>query len=96
MEALEWPDSVVDLALALIPLLEEVTAVLLMSGVHLGQVDHLCLELILPETLVHEEIVLFVHGAVAALARAREDLEPIFETTSILGTATKPEEKNEF
>jgi len=80
------PDSVVDLALALIPLLEEVTAVLLMSGVHLGQVDHLCLELILPETLVHEEIVLFVHGAVAALARAREDLE----------TATKPEEKNAF
>jgi len=60
----------VDLALALIPFLEEVTTILLMGGVDLGQVLHLRLELALLETLVNKQIVLLVHGAVAALARA--------------------------
>ncbi len=70
-----WPDSIMDLTLAVIPLLEEVTAVLLMSWVHLWQVDHLFLQLHLGETLIDEEIVLLVHGAVAALTGTGEDLE---------------------
>ena len=68
-----------DLALSVIPLLEEVTAVLLMSWMDLGKVDHLLLELGLGETLLHEEIVLLMHGTVATLAGAREDLESATE-----------------
>ena len=64
-----------DLTLAEVPFLEEVTAVLLMSRMHLRQVDHLFLELHLGETLVDEKIVLLMHGAVATLAGTREDLE---------------------
>ena len=74
------PDAVVDLALTLIPLLEEVTTVLLMGGVNLGKVNHLLLEFSLLETLINEEIVLLMHGAVAALARTGEDLEAATET----------------
>ena len=75
-----WPDSVMDLTLAEVPLLEEVTSVLLMGGVHLWQVDHPLLELHLSETLVDEEIVLFVHGTVATLASSREHLEAASQT----------------
>jgi len=46
-----------DNTLAVIPFLEEVTTVLLMSGVDTGQVLHAFLELLLFETLVHKEIV---------------------------------------
>jgi len=65
-----WPDSVVDHTLALIPLLEEVTSILLMGGVNLRKVHHLLLELHLLETLVNKKIIFLVHGSVAALARA--------------------------
>ena len=70
-----WPDSVMDLTLAEVPLLEEVTSVLLMCGVHLRQVDHPLLELHLSETLVDKKIVLLVDSSVATLASSREDLE---------------------
>mmetsp|Transcript_30226 Transcript_30226/g.40176 ORF Transcript_30226/g.40176 Transcript_30226/m.40176 type:complete len:346 (-) Transcript_30226:171-1208(-) len=80
-----WPDSVVDLALAVIPLLEEVASVFLMGGVHLRQIHHLLLELHLPETLVHEQIVLLVHGTVAALAGTGEDLEATTESGGVPG-----------
>lgn len=66
---IRWPDSVMDLALAVVPLLEEVASVLLVSRVHLGQVDHLRFQLHLREALAHEQIVLLVHCAVATLAR---------------------------
>ena len=69
-----------DLTLSEVPLLEEVTAVLLMGWVDLGKVDHLLFELHLGETLVHQQIVLLVHGAVAALARAGEHLEAATQT----------------
>ena len=74
------PDSVMDLTLTEVPLLEEVTAVLLMSWVNLGKVDHCLLEFHLRETLVHEEIVLLVNSTVAALASTGEDLEAATET----------------
>ena len=69
-----------DLTLTEVPFLEEVTAVLLKSWVNLWKVDHSLLELHLRETLVHEQIVLLVHRAVAALARAREHLEASSQT----------------
>ena len=70
-----WPDSIMDLSLTEVPLLEEVSAVLLMSWMDLRQVDHLFLELHLGETLIDEKIVLLMHGSVATLAGTREDLE---------------------
>jgi len=70
-----WPDSVMDNALTIIPLLEEVTAMLLMSGVDTGQELHGLVKLCLLETLVHKEIVFLMHGSVATLARTRKDLE---------------------
>ena len=79
-----WPDSVMDLTLAIVPLLEVVTSVLLVSGVHLGQVHHSLLELHLGETLIDEQIVLQVHGTMAALARPREDLEATTEPKQVV------------
>jgi len=70
-----WPDSVMDLTLSKVPLLEEVTAVLLMTRMNLGQVDHSLLELHLGETLVDKKIVLLMDSSVATLASSREDLE---------------------
>jgi len=63
-----WPDSVVNLTLAEVPLLEIVRAVLLMTRMDLGEVDHLLDELILLETFLNKQIVLLMHGTVAALA----------------------------
>ena len=74
------PHSIMDHALSLIPLHEEVTTVLLMGRVNLGEVDHLVHELTLTEGLVHKKIVLLMHGAVAALASAREHLEASSQT----------------
>jgi len=48
------PNSVMDLTLSVVPLLEEVTSVLLMGRVNLGEVNHLLLELSLGETLLHK------------------------------------------
>ena len=79
-----WPDSVMDLTLAIVPLLEVVTSVLLVSGVDLGQVHHSALELHLGEALVDEQIVLQVHGTVAALACPREDLKATTEPKQVV------------
>ena len=70
-----WPDSVRDSSLSVVPLLEEVRSVLLMGWMDLGKVDHLGFELLLLETLVHQEIVLLMHGTVASLAGSGEHLE---------------------
>ena len=65
-----WPHSIMDHSLSEVPLLEEITSVLLMSWVNLWEVDHLLHELVLFETLVHQEIVLLMHGSVATPMRA--------------------------
>ena len=80
-----WPHSIMDDALSVIPLLEIITSVLLVAWVHLGQVDHLIHEFSLLETLVHEQIVLLVHGAVAALAGALPHLESSPEGGGVVG-----------
>ena len=75
-----WPDSVMDNTLSEIPLLEVVAAVLLVSGMDLGGKDHTVHKLTLLETLIDKKIVLLMHGSVAALARALEDLKSSTET----------------
>jgi hypothetical protein len=69
-----------DLTLTEVPLLEVVTAVLLMGGVDLGQENHLGTEFLLGETLFDKEIVFLMHSTVAALAGTGEDLEAATET----------------
>ena len=70
-----WPHSVVDNSLSIIPFLEEVTSVLLMSWVDLWEIDHLLDELGLFETLVNQKIVLLMHSSVATLACSLPNLE---------------------
>jgi len=80
-----WPDSVVDLALTEVPLLEVVRPVLLVSRVDFGQINHLASEFNLCETLVDEQIILLMHCAVAALASSAENLETSSQSTIING-----------
>ena len=70
-----WPDSVMDLPLPVVPLLEVVTAMLLMGWMDLGEVHHFLLKLHLSETLVHDQVILLMHSSVASLARSTENLE---------------------
>jgi len=76
-----WPDSVIDLTLSEVPLLEVIGAVLLMGGMDLGQIDHLASQLELGETFIDEEIILLMHSTVAALAGSAEDLEASSQST---------------
>ena len=80
-----WPHSVVDNSLSVVPLLEEVTSVLLMAWMNLGKVDHLLGELSLLETLVHEKIVFLMHSSVASLASSLENLESSPESGRVVG-----------
>jgi hypothetical protein len=52
--------------------------------VDLGSENHAVHELSLLETLVYQEIVLLMHGTVAALARPLEDLEAASQTINTL------------
>ncbi len=81
MDSHIWrPHSVVDDSLSVVPLLEEITSILLMAWMNLGEVDHLLVELSLLETLVYEEIILLMHGSVATLTGSLEDLEASSES----------------
>jgi hypothetical protein len=77
------PDSVTDDALAVVPLLEVVTSVFLMSGVDLGEEDHLLHELTLSETFVDEQVVFLMNCTVAALACSAKHLETSAEPVQI-------------
>ena len=82
VDSLVWrPHAVMDDSLSVIPLLEEITSVLLMSGVNSGEVLHGGRELHLSETLVNKEIVFLMHGSVASLAGSGEDLVSASQTT---------------
>lgn len=80
-----WPDSVVDLALTEVPLLEVVRPVLLVTRMDFGQKDHLVSEFNLRETLGDEQIILLMHGTMAALACSAENLETSSQSTIIKG-----------
>ena len=80
-----WPDSVVDLALTEVPLLEVVRPVLLVSWMDLGQIDHFASEFNVRETLIDEQIILLMHSTMAALACSTENLETSSQSTIIKG-----------
>jgi hypothetical protein len=81
MDGLIWgPDSVMDDSLSVIPFLEVITSVLLMSGVDSWKVLHEGVHFLLLETLVHQEIVFLMHSSVASLARSGENLESSSQT----------------
>jgi hypothetical protein len=76
MDSLVWgPDSIMDDSLTVIPFLEVITSMLLMSGVNSRKVLHEGDHFGLLETLVHQKIVFLMHSSVASLARSAEDLE---------------------
>ena len=69
-----------DNSLSEVPLLIEVTSVLLMCWMNLWKEDHLFHQLSLLETLVHQKIILLMHGSVATLACSLENLETSSES----------------
>ena len=62
------PHSIINDSLSVVPLLEVVSFVLLMSWVDFAREDHFVHQLSLLETLVHQEIVLGMHSSVTSLA----------------------------
>lgn len=81
MDSLIWgPHAVMDDSLSVIPFLEVIGSVLLMSGVNSGQEFHGSGELHLFETLVNKEIILLMHSSVASLARSGENLVSTSQT----------------
>ena len=67
-------------ALSVVPLLEEISLVFLVSWVQLAREDHLVHELSLLETLVDEVVILGMDGTMASLAHALPDLEASSQT----------------
>ena len=64
-----------DHSLSEVPLLIEVTSMLLMTWMDLWKEDHLFDELGLLETLVDQKIILLMHGSMATLTGSLENLE---------------------
>jgi len=64
-----------DDSLSEVPLLIEVTSMLLMTWMDLWKEDHLFDELGLLETLVDQKIILLMHGSMATLTGSLENLE---------------------
>lgn len=69
------PHSIMDDSLSIVPLLEVVSLVFLVSGMDSGSEDHLSNEFSLLESLVNEQIVFLMHSSVTTLARSLENLE---------------------
>ena len=67
-----------DDSLSVVPLLEEITSVFLMTWMNLWKIDHLFGEFSLFETLIHQKIVFLVDSSMATLAGSLEN----FETSS--------------
>lgn len=74
------PHSVMNNSLSVIPLLEVVSLVFLMSGVDSWSEDHLIHKFSLLETLIYKQIVFLMHGSVTSLARSLENLESTSQT----------------
>ena len=62
------PHSVMNDSLSVVPFLEVISFVFLMSRMDSGGEDHLGHQFSLLETLVYEQIVLLMHGSMATLA----------------------------
>jgi hypothetical protein len=75
------PHPVMNHSLSVVPLLEVIGTILLMSRVNPWGKLHQVHEFSLLETLVYQKIVLLMHGTVATLARPLEDFESPSEST---------------
>merc|ERR1712113_668129 len=73
-----WPDSIMDLPLTVVPLLEIVSAMFLMARMNLRQIHHQLLKFHLFETFVHKQVIFLMHSTVTSLAGSAEH----FETSS--------------
>jgi len=71
-------------SLSIIPLLEEITSVFLMTWMDLWEIHHLRVELSLCETLIHQKIVLLVNGSMATLASSLENLESSSQSSRVV------------
>mgnify|MGYP006974871390 FL=1 len=74
-----------DDSLSVVPLLEEVTSVFLMTWMDLWKIDHLVREFPLHETLVDQEIVFLMDSSVATLAGSLEDFETSSQSGGVIG-----------
>ena len=74
------PHSVMNNSLSIIPFLEVITLILLVSGVDSWSEDHLCHKFSLLETIIYKQIVFLMHGTMATLARSLENLESTSQT----------------
>lgn len=87
MDSEVWrPHSVMDNSLSVVPLLEVVTSIFLMTGVDLRQEDHFIHELSLLETLVDKQIILLMHSTMATLTSSLPDLESSSEGLRIVSS----------
>lgn len=64
-----------DDSLPVVPFLEIISFVFLVSGMKFGQEDHFIHQLSLFETLIHKQIIFLMHSSVTALACSLENLE---------------------
>ena len=74
------PNSVMDLTLTIVPFLEVITFVFLMAWMDFWKEYHSFVEFSLSETLINKQIVLLMHGTMAALTGSAEDLKTSAKT----------------
>lgn len=84
MDSEIWsPHSVMNNSLSVVPLLEVITFVFLVSGVDSWSEDHLWHQFSLLETLINKQIVFLMHSSVTTLARSLENLETTSQTRNM-------------
>ena len=75
-----------DDSLSVVPLLEVVTTIFLMTRVDFRQVDHLVHKFSLLETLIDKQIILLMHSTMTTLACSLPDLETSSEGLRIVSS----------
>jgi len=80
-----WPDSIMNDSLSIVPLLEVISSLLLVTWMDLWQVNHLTHQFSLDESLVNQKIVLLMHSSVASLASSLENLESSSQSGRVEG-----------
>jgi hypothetical protein len=68
-------------SLSVVPFLEVISFVFLVSWMNLGSIHHLVDKFSLFETLIYEQVILLMHGSVTSLTRSLEYLEPSSQST---------------
>ena len=79
------PHSIMDHSLPVVPLLEIISFVLLMSWMQFLQKDHSVHQLSLSETFINKQIVFLMHRTVTTLANSSEDFIPSSQCGWVVG-----------